>query len=346
MNTKMNSLPLSNADHYLGLESFCSVEDALEYAEKKLDRYGGHPFWMAIFKRRDFQKLILEDLSVRDAIQFARRIDGRCVWSSDVWKLVMGREDTKTFLLKTLSPIKAIIYAKNSYSHWVWSMVIEREDIKTYLTITIPLDKAISCAKKIREIDIWAIILTRTDLDPVNALNQGITAPYDDKLWGQTLFKRDDVRKYLLEMPLAELLVYVAKVNYWRVWGFIFEERKDLPFKEIICLFKKTEESRVGSKDYGVGSYIGGIIHFGKLSKEDATALAKEVNYRRVWEYLLIRSDISKSEALAMAQEENNPDVWKGVLRREDISRGEATSYAEKINDDEVWKVVLEKRER
>ncbi len=341
----MNTLLPCNAAYYLGLESFCSAEDSLEYAEKKLDRFGGYDAWMAIFKRRDFQKLILEDLSVTDAIQFARRIDNRCVWSSDVWKPVLDREDTKTFLLKTLSPIKAIIYAKKSYSHRVWSMVIKREDIKTYLTTTIPLDKALSCAQKMYNADIWAIVLARTDLDPVNALSQGISAPYDNKLWKHTLFKRDDVRKYLIEMPLAELLVYVAKVNYWRVWGFIFEERKDLPFKEIVLLYKETAENGE-HKGYGVDLYIINTIHSGKLSKEDAIVLAKEVNYHRVWESLFIKSDISKTEALVIAQEENNLDVWKGVLRREDISRGEAISYAKKINDDEIWKVVFEKKDR
>ncbi len=338
MNAKMSNLSSFHADKVICLDSFCTIEEALEYAEKKLDPYGGRHVWMAIFGRRDFQKLIRKDLSVDEAIKLAQRIENRCVWYDEVSNVVMGREDTKKFLLETLSPIKAIIYGIRSHCDWIWRVVKEREDVKTYLT-TIPLDKALSCAKKFSNIDIWAIFLTRSDLTPPEAIGLGISAPYDNKLWEYTLFKRDDVRKHLLEMPLDELLPYLAKVNYWRVWGFIFDERKDLPFKEIVLLYK---EATVNNKPegYGIGLYIHHIICSKTRSKEEVIALAKEVDYYKVWECLFVRSDFSKEEAISMAQEENTIEAWKGALLREDVSMVQAISYAEKLNNDKIWKIV------
>jgi len=343
MNAKLSNLPPSKAVGYIADTSFCSIEEAVEYV--KTLKAGAYDVWKAIFNRDDFKNHILKNLSITDSISYANKLAPHCVWVSDVWQLIVERPDLKEYLLTTLSPKEAVEYAKESDSHWIWKMVIERSDVTSYLTTGISASEAVEYAKKIKETDIWVIVLQRADIDPKSALGYGIRARYDDKIWGYTLFKREDVKEFLLEkLSIAEVLSYLEEVNYWRIWGFIFQKRNDLPVKEAVELFRKLEGGRAkAEKDYGIDAFL--MKQFWHtLSKEEAFTLAKELNYPRLWKMLFIRTGISKGEALEMAEKENNIDIWKGVLYREDISEKEASGYAGKLNDSELWQIIYNKK--
>jgi hypothetical protein len=341
------NIPRDKAKEMLSRTDLCSREEAFEYAKKSAMN---HDIWKAVVDRSDVQEYLQKTLSITEAIAFARDIEHQEVYRY-IWKTVLGREDVEEYLSKILSITDGVEYA-NEIGDWkVWEIIIARPDVTEYFSTTLTPSEAADFAKRLSSTYLWQLILHRTDITPVEALSFGKETKwyYDGKIW-DTIFARKDVQEYLLKTPPLEILEYAKTINYWRIWGEIFKERADMPFKESILAYKARtiEEGYYGSNIDKISS-----LGFGKsrmsdylyktLSPAEALAFAKEMDVSYVWEWVFMREDLPQEEALAVAKEINQTAAWKSLLARKSISKTDAIAYAKEIDDEQVWKVVFEK---
>ncbi len=341
------NIPRSGAKEMLSRTDLCSREEAFEYA-KKSDM--NHDIWKAVVNRSDVQEYLKITLSVTEAIAFARTTEHQEVYRY-IWKTVLDREDVQEYLLRTLSPVEAVEYASKVSDWRVWEIIIARLDVREYFSTTLTPSEAGGFGKRLKSIELWLLILHRTDITPVEALSFGKETKwyYDCKVW-DTLFARKDVQEYLLRTPPLEILEYAKTINYWRIWGQIFNERGDMPFKESLLAYKARgiEPDYYGAGIDQVSSLIIGKGNmsdylYKTLSPVEAITFAKEVDMPHVWKWVFMREDLPQEEAIAVAKEVNQKAAWESLLARKSISKADAITYAKEIDDEQVWKVVFEK---
>lgn len=340
------NIPEKNAEQFLSRTDLCSKEEAIDYAKKSGIN---HKVWGAVFTRSDVLEYILKTLSVREVITFVMKMD-RIYSFNEMWKPILGRKDLQEYLSKTLPHFDAVDYAKTC-DHWrIWEIVAVRNDLLEYLLKTLSPVDAILYAKKINNFYLFAIVLSRTDIAPREVIACAKEVKYDNSIW-EIVFNRKDVEEYLLNtLSPLEAIEYAKEINYWRVWNFIFEKKKDLPFKEAVVAYSTKEIQ----KGYGGDFDSLGQLQFGvnrmwhyledTLSLAEAIAFAKEVKHPDVWKVVLQRKDITAEESITHAKEIINKDIWEIVLKRDDISKERAIACAKEIDDPKVWDIVLEKK--
>ncbi len=333
-----------NAVKALKLTDLVSMEEAINYAKI----FNDSQIWESVFGRSDFKKYLFQTLSVTEAISFASTV--RCyIAHCDIMRSVLEQSNVQEYLLKTLSPPEAIAYA-NKVSDWqVWDIIIDRKDVREYLLKTLSSQEALDYGKEINEWPVWVIIFTRTDIDPETVITYATEVTYNNKIW-ETIFGRSDVVEYLLtNLSPSEVIDFALRVNYWRIWNYIFDNRRDLPLKKTMIKYSQREpQSGYGSDYEHFGNFEFGPHGLWRhlkeeLLPEEALNFAKEVNYWKTWELVLSRIDIPFDSAVTHAKEISNQKVWGAVLSRSDISSAQALAWAKEIGNDHLWNTILSK---
>lgn len=340
------NIPTNKAETFLSRTDLCSMKEAVDYAKKSDKNYD---IWKVVFERSDFQEYILKTLSPTDAFIYVKELDEFYIWN-DIWKAILERSDVQNYLLITLSLLEAVDYAKTCGDWQIWEIVINRNDLQEYLLKTISPVEAIAYSKNINNFRIWEIVFRRTDITPKEVIACAKEIKYEYEIW-ETIFNRSDIKEYILEtLSPIEVIAYAKEINYWRIWGFIFEKRANLPIKETVLAYSKRGKQKGYGSDfdhwhvlaYGVNQMAKYLLE--TLSSTEALNFAKEINCWNIWKIVLYRNDISLEEAITCAKDIKHKEVWKTVLGRKDISNAEAITYAKEIDDPQVWEMVLEKK--
>ena len=339
------NIPKGNSELFLSRTDLCSMEEAIDYAKKVGNDYST---WTAVLKRSDFQNYIRETLSMKDAVLYAKEIEK--LYCQDIWKPVVERIDVLEYLSKTLTSTEAISYAKDCEDWRVWEIVMKRDDITDYLLKTLSSIEAVKYANNINYSSIWQIVLSRVDITHREVISYAKEIKYDDKIW-TVIFNRDDVKDYLLKtLSPLEAIEYAKEVNYFRIWGFLFGKRNDLPFKESIIAYSKREKQKgySGNMEYWGNIEFGanGVRNYFKtINPKEIISFAKEVNCLMVWQAALALQKVPSKEAISYAKEIMSKSLWESVLKRKDISKEEAIALAKEIDDSDLWDIVLKKED-
>ena len=250
------------------LSKTLSVVDAINYA-KTCDHWR---IWEIVVKRDDLKKYLLKTLSPADVVVYAKEINNFYLWlivvsrtdivpreviacakeveyNKAIWDIIFNRKDVEEYLLKTLSPLEAIEYAKE-VNYWrVWNFIFEKKQ-------DLPLKEAVITYSK-KEVQRGY----GGDFDSLSSLKYGV----------------NKMAEFLLKtFSLAEVITFAKEVNCISVWETMLL-REDIVSKEAITFAKI-----IGNKEVWRV-----VLERKDVSKEEAIVYAKEIDDSRIWKIVL-----------------------------------------------------------